>query len=154
MRIRCVAAGAFVLAGVLSFAGGAQALTMKECSAKYKAAEAAGTLKGQKWNDFRKAECGSDAAATRRSAGRCRPPRPLPSPRPQLPRNRTGAGSGKARRRRQARAEPERRRIPDRGVAEILQGVRRQGAHAHLPRPVRRQQGQQRHRQCRAGNGS
>ena len=39
MRIRCVVAGACVLAGVLSFAGGAQALTMKECSAKYKAAE-------------------------------------------------------------------------------------------------------------------
>src|SRR6185436_13900824 len=42
----------------------AQALTMQECSAKYKAAQTAGTLKGQKWNDFRKAECGSDAAAT------------------------------------------------------------------------------------------
>ena len=42
----------------------AQALTMQECSAKYKAAQTAGTLNGQKWNDFRKAECGSDAAAT------------------------------------------------------------------------------------------
>ena len=41
-----------------------QALTMQECSAKYKAAQTAGTLNGQKWNDFRKAECGSDAAAT------------------------------------------------------------------------------------------
>jgi hypothetical protein len=40
----------------------ANALTMKECSAKYKAAQTAGTLKGQKWNDFRKAECGSEAA--------------------------------------------------------------------------------------------
>ena len=40
-----------------------QALTMKECSAKYKAAQTAGTLNGQKWNDFRKAQCGSDAAA-------------------------------------------------------------------------------------------
>lgn len=39
----------------------AQALTMPECSAKYKAAQTAGTLNGQKWNDFRKAECG-DAA--------------------------------------------------------------------------------------------
>ena len=39
----------------------AQALTMSECSAKYKAAQTAGTLNGQKWNDFRKAECG-DAA--------------------------------------------------------------------------------------------
>jgi hypothetical protein len=42
----------------------AQALTMQECSAKYKAAQTAGTLNGQKWNDFRKVECGSDAAAT------------------------------------------------------------------------------------------
>jgi hypothetical protein len=42
----------------------AQALTMQECSAKYKAAQTAGSLNGQKWNDFRKAECGSDAAAT------------------------------------------------------------------------------------------
>ena len=38
-----------------------QALTMKECSAKYKAAQTAGTLNGQKWNDFRKAQCGADA---------------------------------------------------------------------------------------------
>lgn len=41
----------------------AQALTVKECSAKYKAAKDAGTLNGQKWNDFRKAECGAEAAA-------------------------------------------------------------------------------------------
>lgn len=42
----------------------AQALTMQECSAKYSAAKTAGTLNGQKWNDFRKAECGTEAAAT------------------------------------------------------------------------------------------
>ena len=42
---------------------GAQALTLQECSAKYRAAQSAGTLKGMKWNDFRKSECGSDAAA-------------------------------------------------------------------------------------------
>ena len=41
----------------------AQALTTQECSAKYKEAKAAGTLGGQKWNDFRKAQCGADAAA-------------------------------------------------------------------------------------------
>ena len=41
----------------------AQALTMQECSAKYNAAKTAGSLNGQKWNDFRKAECGADAAA-------------------------------------------------------------------------------------------
>ena len=48
----------------LSIAAPAQALTMQECSAKYSAAKTAGTLNGQKWNDFRKAECGTDAAAT------------------------------------------------------------------------------------------
>jgi hypothetical protein len=41
-----------------------QALTMQECSAKYKAAQTAGTLNGQKWNDFRKEQCASDAAAS------------------------------------------------------------------------------------------
>ncbi|MCU4181803.1 hypothetical protein [Bosea sp. BH3] len=41
----------------------ASALTMKECSVKYQDAKKANTLKGQKWNDFRKAECGDDDAA-------------------------------------------------------------------------------------------
>jgi hypothetical protein len=31
----------------------AHALSMRECSAKYKAAKDAGTLNGMKWNDFR-----------------------------------------------------------------------------------------------------
>ena len=41
----------------------AQALTMQECSAKYKEAQAAKTLNGMKWNDFRKAQCGADASS-------------------------------------------------------------------------------------------
>jgi hypothetical protein len=48
---------AFVFA-IATFAP-ASALTMAECSAKYKEAQKAGTLKGMKWNDFRKAECGA-----------------------------------------------------------------------------------------------
>jgi hypothetical protein len=40
----------------------AHALSMKECSAKYQAAKDGGTLKGQTWNEFRKAECGGEAA--------------------------------------------------------------------------------------------
>ena len=48
----------------LALAAPAQALTMQECSAKYSAAKTAGSLNGQKWNDFRKAECGTDAAIT------------------------------------------------------------------------------------------
>jgi hypothetical protein len=45
----------------LTIAAPAQALTSQECSAKYQAAKSAGTLNGQKWNDFRKANCGADA---------------------------------------------------------------------------------------------
>lgn len=41
----------------------ANAMSMTDCSAKYKTAQTAGTLNGMKWNDFRKAQCGSDAAA-------------------------------------------------------------------------------------------
>jgi hypothetical protein len=39
----------------------AQALTAQECSAKYQAAKKDGSLGTQKWNDFRKAQCGADA---------------------------------------------------------------------------------------------
>jgi hypothetical protein len=57
---------AVAMSGFAAFAAvsPAQALSMSECSAKYKEAKTAGTLNGQKWNDFRKAECGTDAAAT------------------------------------------------------------------------------------------
>ncbi|MHA6642969.1 hypothetical protein [Mesorhizobium sp. A623] len=41
----------------------ASALTMAECSTKYNAAKDAGTLDGQTWNQFRKAECAADADA-------------------------------------------------------------------------------------------
>ena len=53
-----------VIAALCLCGTSANALTMKECSVKYKAAQTGGTLNGQKWADFRKAECGSDAAAT------------------------------------------------------------------------------------------
>ena len=56
------------LVAVLSGAYPVAALSLKECSAKYKAAQESGTLKGMKWNDFRKAECGSGAAALPTSA--------------------------------------------------------------------------------------
>jgi hypothetical protein len=38
------------------------ALTMQECSVKYKQAESTGALKGMNWNAFRKAECGAGSA--------------------------------------------------------------------------------------------
>src|SRR6267142_6794085 len=60
-RILCaVAVSGFA---ALAATSPAQALTPQECSAKYQAAKTAGTLNGQKWNDFRKAECGAAAAA-------------------------------------------------------------------------------------------
>ncbi len=47
---------------------GAKGLSAKECSTKYQAAKAAGTLNGMKWNDFRKAECGPGASAAAAAA--------------------------------------------------------------------------------------
>ena len=65
MTIRAKLLCAVAVSGFAAFAAmPAQALSMSECSAKYKEAKTAGTLNGQKWNDFRKAECGADAAAT------------------------------------------------------------------------------------------
>ncbi|MBT1516607.1 hypothetical protein KIP88_39995 [Bradyrhizobium sp. SRL28] len=65
MTIQAKILAAIAASGLAAFAmtSQAQALTAQECSAKYKAAKAAGTLGDQKWNDFRKAQCGADAAA-------------------------------------------------------------------------------------------
>ncbi|MGE5159253.1 MAG: hypothetical protein ACM3OF_14040 [Gemmatimonas sp.] len=59
-KILAAVAGAGFVA--LAVTAPAQALTMQECSAKYKAAKEAGTLGGQKWNDFRKSQCGAEAS--------------------------------------------------------------------------------------------
>jgi hypothetical protein len=81
----------FAAAGFAAFAlsAPAQALSMTECSAKYKAAKDAGTLNGQKWNDFRKANCAADAAATPAAAPAAAPapaaaaaPKPAAAPAP------------------------------------------------------------------------
>ena len=56
----------------------AQALTAQECSAKYQAAKTAGTLGGQKWNDFRKAQCGADATAAAPAAAAAAAPAAAP----------------------------------------------------------------------------
>jgi hypothetical protein len=68
MFIRSTTAGLALLAAAIAGGPPAQALTMQECSAKYKAAQNAGSLKGMKWNDFRKAECGPEATAAPASA--------------------------------------------------------------------------------------
>jgi hypothetical protein len=39
------------------------ALTMQECSTKFSAARAAGTLGGMTWQQFRQAQCGAGASA-------------------------------------------------------------------------------------------
>jgi hypothetical protein len=64
MTIQAKLLCAVALSGFAAFAvaSPAQALTAQECSAKYQAAKTAGTLNGQKWNDFRKAECAAAAA--------------------------------------------------------------------------------------------
>jgi hypothetical protein len=66
------------LAGAMLMSSGqpVQALTMKECSAKYQAAKAAGTLSGQTWRDFRKAQCGPEATAAAPAAA---PPTAAPA---------------------------------------------------------------------------
>ena len=63
MTIQAKILAAIAASGLAAFAvtSQAQALTAQECSAKYQAAKTAGTLGGQKWNDFRKAQCGADA---------------------------------------------------------------------------------------------
>jgi hypothetical protein len=65
-KILCAIAASGLAA--LTASSPASALTAQECSAKYQAAKTAGTLGGQKWNDFRKAQCGADAAAAKPAA--------------------------------------------------------------------------------------
>jgi len=64
MTIQAKILGAIAMSSLaaLAMTSQANALTAQECSAKYQAAKTAGTLGGQKWNDFRKAQCGADAA--------------------------------------------------------------------------------------------
>src|SRR5580704_7991741 len=75
-KLLCAAAVSGFVA--LTVTAPAQALTMQECSAKYQAAKTAGTLNGQKWNDFRKSQCAADAAATPAAA-------PAAAPAPAAP---------------------------------------------------------------------
>jgi hypothetical protein len=57
----------------------AYALSMRECSARYQAAKAAGTLNGMKWNDFRKTQCGAETMAVP-APSPAAAPAPLPNP--------------------------------------------------------------------------
>ena len=53
---------------VFALAQPADALTMQQCSEKYKAAEKAGTLGGKNWAQFRAAECGTGASTAAETA--------------------------------------------------------------------------------------
>jgi hypothetical protein len=70
---RTVLFAATALVAALAIQSSAHALTMTECSAKYKDAKAAGTLNGASWNDCRKSQCdagsGSAAKASAAPAG-------------------------------------------------------------------------------------
>jgi hypothetical protein len=81
MTIQAKILCAVAVSGFVAFAATSpvQALTTQECSAKYQAAKSAGTLAGQKWNDFRKANCGADATATP-AAAPAAAPAPAPAP--------------------------------------------------------------------------
>ncbi|MBB5049391.1 hypothetical protein HNR60_004168 [Rhodopseudomonas rhenobacensis] len=63
-RITALVGAAAICGAAIVAVAPAQALTSQQCSAKYQAAKTAGTLNGQSWQDFRKAECGADAATT------------------------------------------------------------------------------------------
>ena len=74
MILRQIAIAGALLIAATAHGTPVNALSMQECSAKYKAAKDAGTLGGMKWNDFRKAQCGADATAE-----------PTPSATPPVP---------------------------------------------------------------------
>jgi hypothetical protein len=94
MAIRDIAVcvGALIMALALQGAP-AQALSLKECSAKYKAAKAAGTLNGMKWNEFRKAQCATEATEAPPTAP---PPAETPSSKPAVKAARTPAPASTA----------------------------------------------------------
>jgi hypothetical protein len=58
MTTRNILFAAAAVAAILAMQNSAQALTLTECSAKYKDAKVAATLNGATWNDFRKSQCG------------------------------------------------------------------------------------------------
>jgi hypothetical protein len=68
MLVRYIAICTVSYFGAVALPGAsANALSLKECRAKYKAIEDTGTLNGIKWKDFRKAQCSAEASATPQS---------------------------------------------------------------------------------------
>jgi hypothetical protein len=83
-----------IIAALCVCATSANALSMKECSDKYKAAQAAGNK--LKWNDFRKAECAADAAATPAAAPTAPAPKQTEAPKPAEPKAKAAAKPAEA----------------------------------------------------------
>ena len=85
MTIQAKILAAIAASGLAAFAvtSQAHALTAQECSAKYQAAKTAGTLGDQKWNDFRKAQCGADATAAPAAATPAAAPAAAPKETPK-----------------------------------------------------------------------
>ena len=77
--LRTLIVASFAGLGAAAFAAPAAALTMKECGAKYQAAKAADTLKGQSWNDFRKAQCSDSDASEKEAAAAVSEPAAAPA---------------------------------------------------------------------------
>ena len=71
MTTRTFLFAAAAVVAVLGMQSAAHALTITECSAKYKDAKAAGTLNGATWNDFRKSQC--DLAPRKRATSAAGP---------------------------------------------------------------------------------
>ncbi|MCJ2056543.1 hypothetical protein MKL09_08250 [Methylobacterium sp. J-048] len=90
--VRLLLAATMLACGAGALVTPAAALSAKDCSTKYQAAKQAGTLNGQKWNDFRKAECGADASGTTANTvpnpvapGATKTAAPAPAPAPAAP---------------------------------------------------------------------
>jgi hypothetical protein len=63
----------------------AHALSMHECSTKYRAAQSANTLSGMSWKEFRKAECGAGAAMAPSNTSTTKSAESTPPPATSMP---------------------------------------------------------------------
>jgi len=96
MRTAIVTAGSvFALMLGLAANNPAAALTSKECSAKYKQAQTAGTTGGLKYADYRKKECGPGASpAAAATTTTTTTPTTTPAPRPTAAKEQPAATGG------------------------------------------------------------
>jgi len=81
-RITALFGAAAICGAAMVAVAPAQALTSQQCSAKYQAAKTAGTLNGQSWQDFRKTQCGADAAAAAPAAAEPKEAQARPADKP------------------------------------------------------------------------